>query len=457
MKLLSRPLQKAMAAAASLTGKRFGLLVASSLVATSAIVAAAMTSSSGIGPLAGLLGRSLAADRTPAATAPAPTHEASSPGSAPSHASPAPASSSAGPAPAPEPLPAPEATPAATPEEPPPTPETPTPEAGRIKHVFVVSLASPGYEAAFGATPQMPYLAGTLRPKGELLSGYTLLDDDALPNSIAAVSGQPPNAKTKADCPTYDEFPSTAAVNGKGVVAGSGCVYPVTTLTLADQLGSARFSWRAYMEGMADESGQPDTCVHPESGAAEVPVVGGYSARLNPFAYFHSLLDLGDCSSNDVPMTELEKDLRKADSTPNFSYISPNLCDAGVSGQCAPGAPEGAAAADAFLAQLVPKILASPAYKKDGLLIVSFGSANPVLTTDATGATVASAAPEPAKVGALLLSQFVAPGSTDAVAYNPYSLLRSTEDLFGLTHLAAAEATKVKSFAPALLGENGGD
>ena len=47
--------------------------------------------------------------------------------------------------------------------------------------------------------------------------------------------------------------------------------------------------------------------------------------------------------------------------------------------------------------------------------------------------------------------------STDAVAYDPYSLLRSTEDLFGLSHLGEADKAKVKSFAPALLGENQGD
>ena len=52
----------AIAAAASLTGKRFGLLVASSVVATSAIVAAAATNQPEASPLASLLGHSLAAD-----------------------------------------------------------------------------------------------------------------------------------------------------------------------------------------------------------------------------------------------------------------------------------------------------------------------------------------------------------------------------------------------------------
>jgi hypothetical protein len=458
VKALSRPLQRAMAAAATLTGKRFGLLVASSLVATSAIVAAAMTSSSDSGPLAALLGRSLAANTTPAATAPALAPEPAGFGAAGQEPAAGPASSSSVSLPAPAPLPAPEAAPIpSAPEEPAPSaPEAPAPEAGPIKHVFVIALASSGYDAAFGATPQMPYLATTLRPQGLLLSGYSLLDAAALPNSIAAVSGQPPNAETRADCPTYAEFPPGSKANRKGVVAGSGCVYPVETLTVADQLVGAQLKWHAYMEGMVDAAGKPDTCVQPEPDTAETPVQGGYSARLNPFVHFHSLLDLGDCSENDVPLTELEQDLRKIETTPNYSYVSPNLCNAGLSGQCAAGGPDGAAAADAFLATVVPKILASPAYKKDGLLIVSFGQANPAPAPD-PAAPAPTPTGDPLKVGALLLSSFVSPGSTDAVAYDPYSLLRSIEDLFGLYHLGAAEEPKVRSFAPALLGENGGD
>jgi hypothetical protein len=36
-------------------------------------------------------------------------------------------------------------------------------------------------------------------------------------------------------------------------------------------------------------------------------------------------------------------------------------------------------------------------------------------------------------------------------------LLKSTEELFGLSQLEGAKPAKVKSFAPALLGSNGGD
>ena len=66
----------AIAAAASLTGKRFGLLVASSVVATSAIVAAAATNRPESSQAAAtLLGRTLAAKTAPVAVAPAPAPE----------------------------------------------------------------------------------------------------------------------------------------------------------------------------------------------------------------------------------------------------------------------------------------------------------------------------------------------------------------------------------------------
>jgi phosphatidylinositol-3-phosphatase len=447
---LGRPFRRAVAAAATLTGRRFGMLVASSLVATSVIVASAITNPANDGPLAALLGRSLASSTTPPSSPATPVAESSSAASSPTPSthgavkasSGAPASTAAIDTPEEE-----EGSEVEETEEEPgtsTTPTTPTATAGRIKHVFVISLASPGYEAAFGPASQMPYLAGTLRPQGELLSGYSLLGSTGLPNDIAAVSGQPPNASTETNCSTNAEFPPKTAPNKSGVITASGCLYPVEALTIADQLSSGGFQWKAYMEDMAGTAGKPENCVHPSSGSAESPAQGGYAARQNPFVYFNSLLELGACASSDVPLTELGTDLGTISSTPNYSFIAPSLCDAGVPGECSTGSPSGASSADAFLSEWVPQILASPAYQKDGLLMITFDEAPPSPTT-------------PPKVGTLLLSPFVTHNTTDASPYNPYSLLRSTEDLFGLTHLGAAEGSTVSSFAPALLGETGGD
>jgi hypothetical protein len=448
--------RRAMAAAATLGGKRFGLLVASSVVATSAIVASAMTGAGSSGALAALIGRNLASDNTPVATTPAPG--GSSPGAGSSAPAPSGSASSAGgPLASPEPTPAPAASGPVSepaPEEPAAKPAAPEPEAGRVKHVFVISLASPGYEQSLGAQSQMPYLSATLRPQGELLSNYSLLGEAGLPNQIAALSGQPPNAATIAGCSTFAEFPSTAKVSANGALSGAGCVYPVETLTFADQLSTAQLTWHAYVQGMVDEAGSPDNCVYPGPEEVDTAEPGGYATNQNPFVYFHSLLDLGDCSANDTPIDPLTADLRTAKTTPNYSFIAPTPCDAGATGQCPVGGAEGPASADAFLSTWVPKILASPAYEADGLLIVDFASANPPVP--APEGTPASTT-DPLRVGALLLSPFLTPGSTDAAPYNPYSILRSNEDLFGLAPLGLAAAAKTKSFAPSLLEENGGD
>jgi len=279
----------------------------------------------------------------------------------------------------------------------------------------------------------MPYLSATLRSKGVLLTNYSLLDPAALPNGIAAISGQAPTEASRANCPAYEK-----------------CLFPVETLTLADQLGSGRFTWHAYVEGMADTEGKSGNCIHPEPGeTAPAPTAtpGAYSSTANPFVYFHSLLDLGDCATNDLPTTGLGKDLRKVEETPNVSYIAPGACNAGFRGQCPEGAPEGAAAADAYLEKLVPEILASPAYRQDGLLIVGFGAADPPPAAD----PAAPPAADPLKTGALLVSPLLAPGGTDGVAYDPYSLLRSIEELFGLTPIGEAEGKRVHSFASAFV------
>jgi phosphatidylinositol-3-phosphatase len=445
MKRLAARFHRASAAAASLTGKRFAMLVASSLVATSAILASALSNPAGNGLLAAALAHGLAAEATQTSATPK-----SAGGFSPPVRS-KPPEPPASPAP-PEPLVS-EPAPEPPPEK--PKPEAPTPpalpEAGRIKHVFVISLTSPGYEASFGAASQMPYLSGSLRPQGELLSGYTLLDDSGLANSIAATGGQPPNPQTAEGCPTYAEFPPSAKPDKRGTVHGSGCVYPVQTLSLADQLTSGRFTWRAYMGGMVDEAGHPDTCVHPGSGEADQAVPGAYSTAQNPFAYFHSLLDLGDCAVSDVSIEQLSGDLGKASQTPNYSFIAPTPCEAGAAGQCTEGAPEGPANADAFLAEWVPKILASPAYKADGLLVVAFDAA----PAPETGAAAPSG--NPLQVGALLVSPFVAKGSTNSGAYTPYSLFRTSEELFGLPLLAMAADPKTRTLAPGLLGQTSGD
>jgi hypothetical protein len=93
----------------------------------------------------------------------------------------------------------------------------------------------------------------------------------------------------------------------------------------------------------------------------------------------------------------------------------------------------------------VPKIIESPGFKDDGLLVVSFDEAEhdasaccnerAANTPNAGGDTPG---PGGGKIGAVLISPFIKPGTVDSTPYNHYSFLRTTEDLFGLAHLAYA-------------------
>ena len=96
---------------------------------------------------------------------------------------------------------------------------------------------APAMKPPSEAAPQMPYLATTLRPKGDLLSGFSLLDTGR-PAQLGRGDQRPAaDRSTKADCRPTRTSPHPPSTS-KGVVSGSGCVYSAETLTLADQLGA---------------------------------------------------------------------------------------------------------------------------------------------------------------------------------------------------------------------------
>jgi hypothetical protein len=68
----------------------------------------------------------------------------------------------------------------------------------------------------------------------------------SLDNYIAMISGQAATPQTRNDCQTYAEFALTG-VTPDGQAIGSGCVYPASIKTIADQLTARGRTWRAYM------------------------------------------------------------------------------------------------------------------------------------------------------------------------------------------------------------------
>ena len=378
-----------------------------------------------------------------------------------------------------------------------------------ITHVWQIQLENESESATYGASSPATYLNKTLVPEGVFLKNYYATGHESLDNYISEMSGQLGNADTFTDCQDYVDFEGT--VTAAGVPAGAGCVYPSSVPSLPDQLMAVGKTWHGYMEDMGNTlTRETPTCGQPtETGlglgastTAANPAPPGvpddtqdatatdqYAARHNPFDYFHSLIDVpagqsqSPCQENVVPLVErpgsgingLAQDLALAD-PPDYNWITPNLCDDGHDGgttespTCAgpdisgqnPG-PGSLISADRFLEVYVPMIMASAAYRDGGMIIITFDEAADSDTSSCCGEVADTSGVQPlgggGQTGALLLSPLLIP-HTSTCDYNHFSLLRSLEDMFGITaggsdgegHLAQAGTPGVSAFGPDVYG-----
>ncbi len=305
----------------------------------------------------------------------------------------------------------------------------------KIKHVWTIVLENKSYEASFTGLNQNSYLWKTLPSYGVLARQYYGTGHFSEDNYLSLVSGQAPSPGPQADCPYYNETgPVQEVADGQFKILddtqrpdgtyhdGStqpGCVFPRQVKTLFNQFDAQHVSYKGYMQDMGnDPAREATTCGNPlpgpgpavvDPGAAEGPyaspgslaapsttVDDQYVPKHNPFAWFHSLLDNGDCARHVVPLAKnLLADLKSEKTTPAFSWISPDNCsdahDATCKGDNLSGGSNvltgdrktpantqgGLYAADLFLEQVVPAIMRSPAYQDGGLIDITFDEGFP--------------------------------------------------------------------------------
>lgn len=334
----------------------------------------------------------------------------------------------------------------------------------RVRHVFLIVLENESYDVTFGRDSAAPYLAHTLTAQGVTLQNYYGIGHSSLDNYIALISGQAPNEATQGDCATYSDFKMSApSLDAHGQALGAGCVYPLTVRTLPDELETAGFTWKAYMEDMGKNSlRERATCAHSSLNAQETlldaTLSDQYAVKHNPFVYFHSIIDdQVRCDTRVVNLDRLTEDLKSGADTPNYVFITPNLCSDGHDSPCVDHEPGGLISADAFLKRWVPLITSSGAFKKDGLLIITFDEADWLRSDGSiaccgelglTGARYPPGlgGPGGGRIGAVLISPFIKPGTVSDAPYNHYSLLRSVASLFGVAPLGFAAAQDLHPF-----------
>jgi hypothetical protein len=345
-----------------------------------------------------------------------------------------------------------------------------------VRHVFIIMLENKDDDVVFGPLSPAPYLSQTLAAQGAYLQNYFGIGHVSLDNYIALVSGQAPNPATQRDCQDYIEFAGSGTSSG-GQAIGQGCVYPSSVRNLADELAAKGLSWRSYAEDMGnDPARESSTCGHPALGApdntqkAETPSAAApqgdqYATRHNPFMYFHSVIDSPDCAAHVVNFRELPRDLAAYETTANLTFITPNLCDDGHDAPCVTRQPGGLISANAWLALWVPMILASPAYSRDGLVLILFDETEVegkmvngqfTMIGDATACCNEQSGPNTGlagqigrgggNTGAIAVSPFIKPGTVSKVPYNHYSTLKTIEDIFGLPYLGYSGASGLATF-----------
>lgn len=314
-----------------------------------------------------------------------------------------------------------------------------------VKHVFLIVLGEDGYEESFGEKSQSAYFKEELPAQGELLTNYYAVTKGELANEIALVSGQGPTPETAANCPTYaDVSPGTESTEGQ--VEGNGCAYSAMTKSLPDQLAEKELAWRAYVD-RAEVEETPLPANHP---------AGCFATWRNPFAYFHSIVDTGECDEGDPGLAQLAKDLTlKPEKFPTLAYISPT-----------PPTPANPAATEEELKTIVSSIQSSFAYKDGGLIVIT--SAQAPQEGEGADSSACCISPEypnlpPAeskeeaagpvketggggRVGAVLISPFIEAGTTSETYFNHFSLLATVEELFSLEKLGYAAEPAITGF-----------
>jgi hypothetical protein len=251
-----------------------------------------------------------------------------------------------------------------------------------FKHIFIIVLENKE-EKSIAGSKSAPYL-NSLATQYARATNFYGTRHPSLPNYLALTGG--------------DTFGVTSDCKDCFVEADN----------LASQLETAGRSWKAYMEGM------PSPCF-----VGDAPPL--YRQKHNPFIYYDNVRNDPTLCQKIVPFDQFATDL-KADTLPDFVWITPNMCH--DMHDCA------VADGDKWLKTWVPQILASPAWQDNGVLFITFDESKP----DVGCCKYATAG----KIFTLVISPLVQPGFTSDVPYDHYSLLRTIEMAWHLPLLGKA-------------------
>jgi hypothetical protein len=272
-------------------------------------------------------------------------------------------------------------------------------------HIFVIMMENHGTNQIIGNTADAPF-SNELAHRYSVAANYHGVTHPSLPNYLAAISGDfqgiwdDCKAGMTVTCapeefvvgagdatdPTSSVYtdPKSPLFGAKPpqltpaeIASSSSTAHWFGGQTIVDRLENKGMSWKAYMQSLPFTSS--DVEYFPAAGGTTYKL---YAQKHNPFMYFSNIRNSASRVANIVPLPQLDYDL-KTNNVPSFVWISPDQCNDmhGVSNGAPLGFPTCSYPAsgldhgaiqlgDAFLQQTVTKIMSSPAWSKNSILVI---------------------------------------------------------------------------------------
>jgi hypothetical protein len=222
------------------------------------------------------------------------------------------------------------------------------------------------------------------------------LDPTSAPYTTALAAGC--GLATNFHAETHPSLPNYIAMTSgstQGIADdGSPASHPLDVPSIFEQVSG---NWRALQESM------PSSCALANSG--------DYLVRHNPATYYTPIRS--ECATLDVPLGATP------DLSARFTFITPNACHDTHDCSVTTG--------DTWLSQFLPLVFASPEYLS--------GTTAVFLTWDEDDGGSGN------HIATLVIAPAVGPGTADGTAFDHYSMLRTTEELLGLSTYLGEAAT----------------
>jgi acid phosphatase len=273
----------------------------------------------------------------------------------------------------------------------------PQPSVPAFDRVFIVALENQSFANATGGMPFLNKLAG----RYGLAVNYFANTHPSIGNYFWMTTGQ-------------------------NITNDSNFADTVSADNIIRQLNLSGKTWRSYAEDL------------PSIG-----YIGGdqypYVKRHNPFAYLSDVVNNPAQANNIVPFSQFPIDLAN-NQLPNYSFIIPNQYN--NAHDCPPSIPSCTNAdklttADQWLQQNIDPLIASTAFRQNGLLVITFDESENADTQNGGGHVVT-----------VVISSQAKQGFQANTLYQHQNLLRTVDEALGVsTHPgAAATAANMSEF-----------